>query len=204
MSTDLLRYDLLVQEALKGVVRRILIDAAKDGLPGEHHFYISFRTEHAGVRLSNRLRERYPEDMTIVLQHQFENLTVTDQAFEVGLSFSGIPERLRVPFDSLSGFFDPSVQFGLKFETTVDTPAVGVADPDDAPAPGAPTQLKSRHGGVPSVPASLPKPSKVASGAQDTAPEPAEKKRGAKKKTDEEPAAATAEVVSLDAFRKKS
>jgi hypothetical protein len=91
MSTDLIRYDLLVQEALKGVVRRVLVDAARDGLPGEHHFYVSFRTDHAGVRLSQRLREKYPQDMTIVLQHQFEALTVNDGAFEVGLSFAGIP-----------------------------------------------------------------------------------------------------------------
>ena len=118
MSTDLIRYDLLVQEALKGVVRRVLGDAARDGLPGEHHFYVSFRTDHAGVRLSQRLREKYPQDMTIVLQHQFDGLTVNDQGFEVGLSFSGIAERLRVPFDALTGFFDPSVQFGLKFETS--------------------------------------------------------------------------------------
>jgi uncharacterized protein len=116
MAKDLIRYDLLVQDALKGVVRRVLSDATRDGLPGEHHFYISFRTDAPGVRLSQRMRERYPEEMTIVLQHQFWDLGVTEHAFEVGLSFSGVPERLLVPFDALTGFFDPSVQFGLKFE----------------------------------------------------------------------------------------
>ena len=115
MSKDLIRYDLLVQNALKGVVRKVLGDAGRDGLSGDHHFYVSFRTDAPGVRMSQRLRERYPEDITIVLQHQFWDLGVTEHAFEVGLSFSGVPERLLVPFDALTGFFDPSVQFGLKF-----------------------------------------------------------------------------------------
>lgn len=114
-SDDLIRYDVMVQEALVGVVRRILVDAARIGLPGEHHFYISFRTKAPGVRLSPRLREKFPEEMTVVLQHQFWDLIVTDQSFEVGLSFGGIAERLLVPFESMTGFYDPSVQFGLKF-----------------------------------------------------------------------------------------
>ena len=116
MAQDLIRFDLLVQEALKGVVRKVLVEAAENGLPGEHHFFISFRTHAPGVRISPRLMERHPEEMTIVLQHQFWDLIVTDTTFEVGLSFGGIPERLLVPFDSLSGFWDPSVDFGLKFE----------------------------------------------------------------------------------------
>ena len=116
MTQDLIRYDLLVQDALKGVVRKVLGDAAREGLPGEHHFYVSFRTDFPGVRLSTRMREKYPQDMTIVLQHQFWDLSVTEHALEVGLSFSGVPERLLIPFDALTGFFDPSVQFGLKFE----------------------------------------------------------------------------------------
>ena len=115
-NKDLIRYDLLVQDALKGVVRRVLIDAGKDGLPGEHHFYISFQTDFPGVRISNCLREKYPQEMTIVMQHQFWDLVITEQTFEVGLSFSGVPERLLIPFDALTGFFDPSVQFGLKFD----------------------------------------------------------------------------------------
>lgn len=116
MTQDLIRYDLLVQDALKGVVRKVLGDATRDGLPGDHHFYISFRTDYPGVRLSTRMREKYPQDMTIVLQHQFWDLAVTEHALEVGLSFSGVPERLLIPFDAMTGFFDPSVQFGLKFE----------------------------------------------------------------------------------------
>ena len=104
MADDLIRYDLLVQDALRGVVRKVLTDAAREGLSGEHHFYVSFRTEAPGVRISQRLREKYPQDMTIVLQHQFWDLGVTEHTFEVGLSFSGVPERLLVPFDALTGY----------------------------------------------------------------------------------------------------
>ena len=117
MAIDHIRYDLLAQEALRGLVRKVLTDAAKKGLPGEHHFFITFDTRRDGVRLSPRLREQYPEEMTIVLQHQFWDLKVTDELFEVGLSFGGVPERLLVPFEAITGFFDPSVQFALQFET---------------------------------------------------------------------------------------
>ena len=116
MSEDLIRYDLLVQEALRGVVRKVIADAAERGLPGEHHFLVSFRTQAPGVRISARLLERHPEEMTIVLQHQFWDLTVDDRGLEVGLSFGGVPEKLVVPFSAMSGFWDPSVDFGLKFE----------------------------------------------------------------------------------------
>ena len=128
---DLIRYDLLVQDALKGVVRKVLGDVIRDGLPGEHHFYISFKTGFPGVRLSQRLRDKYPDQMTIVLQHQFWDLGVTEHAFEVGLSFSSVPERLLIPFDALTGFYDPSVQFGLKFE-------VLEAESDEAAPPALP------------------------------------------------------------------
>jgi uncharacterized protein len=116
MPEDMIRYDLLVQEALRGVVRRVLMDASQHGLPGEHHFFISFRTKAQGVQISPRLLERHPEEMTIVLQHQFWDLIVSENGLEVGLSFGGIPEKLVVPFDAMSGFWDPSVDFGLKFE----------------------------------------------------------------------------------------
>ena len=116
MAVDHIRYDLLAQDALRGVVRTVLIDAATKGLPGEHHFYISFDTRAEGVRLSPRMLAQYPEEMTVVLQHQFWDLVVTDDGFEVGLSFGGIAERLAVPFAAIKGFFDPSVQFGLQFE----------------------------------------------------------------------------------------
>lgn len=113
---DHIRYDLLTQQALRGVVRNVLADAAKKGLPGDHHFYISFDTQADGVRMSDRLRAQYPEEMTVILQHQFWDLAVTEQGFEVGMSFGGIPEKLAIPFDAITGFFDPSVQFGLQFE----------------------------------------------------------------------------------------
>jgi len=95
----------------------VLIDAAKNGLPGEHHFKITFNTGASGVKLSERMRVQYPQEMTIVLQHQFWDLTVAENAFEVGLSFGGVPERVAVPFDAVTAFYDPAVQFGFQFET---------------------------------------------------------------------------------------
>ena len=119
--TDHFRYDLLTQQALRGVVRNVLTEVAKKkGLPGDHHFYISFDTQADGVRMSERLRAQYPEQMTIILQHQFWDLAVSERGFEVGLSFGGIPEKLAIPFEAINGFFDPSVQFGLQFEEVVE------------------------------------------------------------------------------------
>ena len=116
MATDHIRYDVLARDALRGVLRRVLTDAAEHGLPGEHHFFITFLSKADGVKLSPRLLAQYPEEMTIILQHQFWDLVVTEDRFEVGLSFGGIPERLVVPFASIKSFFDPSVQFGLQFD----------------------------------------------------------------------------------------
>lgn len=116
MPVDHIRYDILAQEALRGVVRTVLADAAENGLPGEHHFYISFDTCADGVRLSPRMLAEYPKEMTIVLQHQFWDLMVTAEGFEVGMSFGGIPERVAVPFAAIKGFHDPSVKFGLQFQ----------------------------------------------------------------------------------------
>ena len=116
MATDHIRYDVLARDALRGVLRRVLTDAAEHGLPGEHHFFITFLSTAEGVKLSPRLLAQYPEEMTVILQHQFWDLVVTEDRFEVGLSFGGIPERLVVPFNAIKSFFDPSVQFGLQFE----------------------------------------------------------------------------------------
>lgn len=214
---DLIRYDLLVQEALKGVVRKVLIDAGKDGLPGEHHFYISFQTDYPGVRLSNRLREKYPQEMTIVLQHQFWDLNVTEHAFEAGLSFSGVPERLLIPFDALTGFFDPSVQFGLKFDAEDEEEDEGESDkappsPQIARGVGAqPVELKPLHRDPASTSFEVGKNTPIEKSA------PAEKSTAAETATTESqveassedmeagaPASGGAEVVSLDAFRKKN
>lgn len=191
MSVDLIRYDLLVQDALRAVVRRVLTDVARDGLPGDHHLYISFDTTAPGVRLSPRLKERYPEEMTIVLQHQFWDLIVTEVSFEVGLSFNGIPERLFVPFASLKGFFDPSVKFGLQFE-----PA-GVEEEDDAPeaapAPVAPIAMArptSVPTSVPNTSVPVTKPAAGAPAKADARPAPrAEAKPKGELGADAKPAA---------------
>jgi hypothetical protein len=182
---DQIRYDLLTQQALRGVVRSVLADAAKKGLPGEHHFYISFDTHADGVRISDRLLAQYPEEMTIILQHQFWDLKVSDDGFEVGLSFGGIPEKLTVPFEAINGFFDPSVQFGLQFEE--------ITKGEQQPAPTV-TQDKTA-GKKPRAP-SPARPPAVASTEKEAAavaPEPAPDK----------PAAGGGEVVRLDRFRKK-
>ena len=190
MSKDVLRYDLMVQDALKGVVRKILAEAARDGLPGEHHFYVTFRTGAPGVRLSQRLREKHPDEMTIVLQHQFWDLSVGEHSFEVGLSFSGVPERLLVPFDAISTFFDPSVQFGLKFEAQdAAEDAAPAQEAEPAETPPAPAKI---------VPAALPaakgKAPAAESAAASTKAEPA---------AEGDDSRGSAEVVSLDSFRKK-
>jgi hypothetical protein len=113
MSEDKIRYHILVQEAMRGVVRSVLQRVQRRGLPGDHHFYIVFDTQAPGVGLSKRLRERYPSEMTIVLQHQYQDLNVLDDRFEVRLFFANIPERLVVPFSAIKNFSDPSVPFAL-------------------------------------------------------------------------------------------
>ncbi len=188
MSTDLIRYDLLAQEALRGVVRRVLQDVARTGVPGEHHFYISFSTQFPGVRISPRLREKYPDEMTVILQHQFWDLVVSDHGFEVGLSFSNIPEKLYVPYDSITGFFDPSVKFGLKFEPLDQA----IAEPEpEAEAEPEKTPLREAPRGAGSEP-SIEPPSRKRAAKSDTSAEDGEKTSGP-----------GAEVVSLDKFRKK-
>ena len=109
-------YEGLVQDAMRGVVRAVLTRVAKSGLPGDHHFYIAFKTDAPGVNLSDRLRQKYPEEMTVVLQHRFWELAVHNSFFEVKLTFDGVPERLVVPFDAIKVFFDPSVPYGLQFD----------------------------------------------------------------------------------------
>jgi hypothetical protein len=200
MAEDLIRYDIVIQDALRGAVRKILTEVVRIGLPGEHHFYIAFDTNAPGVRISPRLHERYPTEMTVVLQHQFWDLTVTDHAFEVGLSFGGIPEKLFVPFSSIKGFFDPSVQFALEFEpgkTAEELPEELVdaaRDQERAEATLADIDdTLSRDSGPKSKPAAdKPKAKKTAGKAADKADD----KTGGDD-------TASADVVSLDAFRKK-
>jgi uncharacterized protein len=148
MATDHIRYDVLARDALRGVLRRVLADAAEHGLPGEHHFFITFLSTAEGVKLSPRLLAQYPEEMTVILQHQFWDLVVTEDRFEVGLSFGGIPERLVVPFNSIKSFFDPSVQFSLQFEASdeeteasaTNLPAVPASSALPVPAPSGKNQ----------------------------------------------------------------
>jgi hypothetical protein len=137
MTTDHIRYDVLARDALRGVLKHVLADAAEHGLPGEHHFYITFLSKAEGVKISPRLLSQYPQEMTVILQHQFWDLVVTDDRFEVGLSFNGIPERLVVPFSAIKSFFDPSVQFGLQFEPTEEAAAAPATPAEEAPAPAA-------------------------------------------------------------------
>jgi uncharacterized protein len=200
-------YEALAQSAMRGIVRTVLTRVAKSGLPGDHHFYIAFKTDAPGVVLSNRLKEKYPEEMTVVLQHRFWDLIVTEDQFEVKLTFDNIPERLVVPFSAIKVFFDPSVPYGLQFdETAADgereashslsappaqepaRPAVSSASRPDkkpraprrAPSDRAPSEKSAeKSGGGDKVPAKMP--------AAKTEPAPS----------------ATPKVVSIDAFRKK-
>jgi len=174
MAEDQMRYDLLAQDALRGVVRFALKRVEKTGLPGEHHFYIAFDTNAPGVRISDRLRKQYPQEMTIVLQHQYWGLEVTEERFHVELSFDNIPEKLTVPFDAIKGFFDPSVQFGLQFEIGEANENVGPEEATDI------TEAPAQAIGDVAESADAP-----AVDVEDDADAPAEK------------------VVSLDSFRKK-
>src|SRR5262245_42077264 len=185
MAVDHIRYDILAQEALRGMLRRVLMDTAKNGLPGEHHFYISFDTRAEGVRLSPRMLAQYPTEMTVVLQHQFWDLVVNENGFEVGVSFGGVPERLAVPFAAVKGFFDPSVQFGLQFEEMADAEAQ-----EEPQEPGQADQRapagQGRDAARPPVPiAANPEPAETRSDADSDKPE------------------GGGEVVRLDRFRKK-
>lgn len=128
MTTDYIRYDTLIETALREVVRQAMGKVVQNGLPGEHHFYISFLTNAPGVEIPDYLKEKYPEEMTIVLQHQFFGLTVDDQGFSVMLSFNNVRERLTIPFAAITTFADPSVNFALQFQNI---PSSEDADADE-------------------------------------------------------------------------
>ena len=126
---DLFRYDKMVERALRGVVREALARTAASGLPGTHHFYITFQTKHPGTKIPDILASQYPEDMTIVLEHQFWDLDVEEERFSVTLSFHSKPERLSVPFEAITAFTDPSCKFGLQFQANESAaPATNAAD----------------------------------------------------------------------------
>ena len=124
-------YGPLMHEAVCGVIRTVLDGVAKDGLPGEHHFFITFDTTHEDVELADWLRDRYPEEMMIVIQHWYDDLQVDQNGFAITLNFGDAPERIGIPFDAILTFVDPSVEFGWRFERTTDTGPEGDPDPDD-------------------------------------------------------------------------
>ncbi|MBZ8135224.1 SspB family protein [Afifella sp. IM 167] len=193
MAADLIRYDVLTQEALRGVIRKVIAEVAQTGLPGEHHFFVTFDTLHPGVRISSRLRAQYPEEMTIVLQHQFWDLSITDTTFEVGLSFNGVPERLLVPFRAIKAFVDPHASFGLKFD-------VPETAGNAVPAGTANTATTGTEEMGPPLVGAVPSPLKEAAEAEAGAEGEEPKEALAKDEAGKE----GAEVVSLDAFRKKN
>ena len=192
MATDLIRYDLLVQDALRSVVRKVLADTARSGLVGEHHFNIAFKTQAPGVVVPPAVRQRFPDEMSIILQHEFWDLVVTRDGFEVSLNFSRKRERLTVPFDSITGFTDPSVPFGFKLEPRLAepaaSPALDTARQTSPPAPATPAPPRP----PPATPAPAKPPAQPVAAAKSAqrAEKPAEP-------------AGEAKVVSIDAFRKK-
>lgn len=193
--TDQIRYDLLTQQALRGVVRNVLTETAKKGLPGDHHFYISFDTKAPGVRMSDRLRAQYPDEMTIILQHQFWDLKVNEDDFEVGLSFGGIPERLTVPFEAINGFFDPSVQFGLQFEEV--TEGEERAPPANAEEPPTKKRRPTATPAPTAAPAEASTPRRAVPASNREKPDKPDKPDKPKNN------GGGGEVVRLDRFRKK-
>lgn len=180
MAKDGLRYDKMVENALRGVVREAIASAVADGLPGGHHFYITFKTGAPGVEIGDQLRAKYPDEMTIVVEHQFWDLTVTQEAFAVTLSFNNRPERLTVPFVAVTAFADPSVKFGLQFQ---ESSSGGIAAGSATPGPARAGKARA-----PRLVEETP-----------TAERPDEKKSGAAKSGARKPG----EVVTLDTFRKK-
>lgn len=200
MAKDIIRYDLLVQDAMRGVMRKVLGDVAESGyLPGDHHFTISFRTDAPGVTISRRLAEQWPSELTIILQHQYSNLEVDEEGFGVTLSFRSVAEHLYVPFSAVTGFFDPAVEFGLRFESAED--ALEEGDEEDAPSPGPSLVAKTPE------PVREFKPGKVAPVKSEPAKAEPNKTPSADRQKKLKPVEAKEEgddkIVSIDAFRKK-
>ena len=191
MSDDKIRYDELTQEALRGVIRKVLEEVAKDGLPGDHHFFIAIDTQAEGVTLSSRLREQYPEEMTVVLQYQFWDMEVGEDGFEVKLSFNTLPEHLVIPYAAIKAFYDPSARFGLQFG------APGAANDQTREAGAVPAIVKSQEeSGLAPDPALEQAIEQVIEAAENggaAVPEPSDP-------ADDQQ---VAEIVELDAFRKK-
>ena len=191
MSEDLIRYEALVLDALRGVVHAVLLRVLKRGVPGDHHFYITFDTRSPGVGISKRLQDQYPKEMTIVLQHQFWDLAVTEDRFEVRLSFNNIPERLVIPFSAVRLFQDPSVHFALALrppETEAEAHGVRVPTQPLLPAP------RPENNDASALSEALENPPAEAGLASLNVPARSAAASGERQ---------SAEVVSLDKFRKK-
>ncbi|EJF89044.1 SspB family protein [Bartonella tamiae] len=193
MVQDQIRYDILVQDALRGVIAKVLAEVAKAGLPGDHHFFITFMTTAPGVKISSRLKERYPEQMTIVLQHQFWDLNVHDNGFEVSLHFGDIPEKLSVPFSAVQVFYDPTAAFEAAFDLPTDH--LTTDDENDGTETADLKVLKQNKDEK--TPSKTNKTTKSAKPNlnKSKATESSEKETSG----DDKP---SADVVSLDAFRK--
>lgn len=140
--TRTIDYGNLMHRAMRGLIQTVLKDVAANGLPGAHHFFITFDTNAEGVEIADWLRSRYPDEMTVVIQHWFDNLVVTDEGFSITLNFGNQPEPLIIPFDALRTFVDPSVEFGLRFETHEDEDDEEEDEPeDDPPTPPGEAQI---------------------------------------------------------------
>ncbi|MDR3424929.1 MAG: ClpXP protease specificity-enhancing factor SspB [Alphaproteobacteria bacterium] len=150
MSEDLLRYDLMIEAALRDVVRETVETVALDGLPGDHHFYITFLTKFPGVKVPDYLRKQYPDEMTIVLQYQFFGLKLEDDCIKVTLSFNNVKEDLIVPINAITTFADPSVNFALQFQNAADSSdAAENTDDDSGKAPSSQnTEREEKRGEV--------------------------------------------------------
>lgn len=191
MADDGLQYDVMVERALRGVLREALIYVAEHGLPGEHHFYITFRTDHPEVEIPDHLHERYPNEMTIVLQHQFWDLEVEEERFGVTLSFSDMPQELGIPFDSVIAFADPSVRFGLQFDSGLEEDEEGEeAEVSEGEAESGAVQDREARP-EPVVREIRDEDRRRGEAAKPEAPVEAERPDG------------EAEIVTLDTFRKK-
>ncbi len=191
MGEDHIRYDILVQEALRGVVRKVMGEVAKTGLPGDHHFFISFATKAPGVRISERLLEQYEKEMTIVIQHQYWDFKVNDNSFEIGLSFDGKSENLEIPFSAIKGFFDPSVQFGLQFDVASIDKNKGEGKSDNSDEQRLKEEVSSKEKEVVTEAKLKKKSSKKQQDRQKTTQKSKDKNSEDNK------------IVSLDSFRKK-
>lgn len=190
MNQNELRYDRLVEVALLGVVRKALESAAPDSMPGEHHFYLTFRTRAPGIDIPGFLLEQYPEEMTIILQHQFWDLKTTDEYFEVTLSFNNRPADLHIPFAALTAFIDPSVKFGLQFN----------AETDDSTQTGTEDMKPANSGDVAKLPVVTGKSVEppITAPSHEVGAAEAEAREASNQSTSD-----SADIVSLDTFRKK-